>query len=207
MNWYPNYIKDDQEISALSNAALLATGKALHICNRFESTCKWVFQVAESIGYLQKNEGASLQEAFSNFKEKFLHGTIKGLGEISEIKKEELDTLERAKDARNYIAHESALFFAGTEKKGLIFARLKKLREEVQILAHGANLVFLWSYEIEHRELGPREIFKNYPDMVDNWVFGHIAKQMEVFESHSEVEKAEALLQKYFKKPNHKTKA
>ena len=139
-------------------------------------------------------------EAFNAVvKERFLHGTIRKLGNLPETTEQELRVLEQAKDARNYIAHEGAMFFASSSK-WLIIARLKMLREEVSHLAHGANLVSLWSYEIENREPGPRwDIFSEYPEMVDRWVFGDLLKVIEELGDCPEVKRSEELLQGYEK--------
>ena len=143
MSWFLNYHSEPD--SELSEAALLAVGKALYVANDFEVTCKHVLSVAEMSDYIQENKVASILEAFNAvFKERFLHGTIKDFGKVSDINEKHISILERAKDARNYIAHEGATFFA-FNSQWLIIARLKTLREEVRHLTQGANLVSLWS--------------------------------------------------------------
>jgi hypothetical protein len=105
-------------------------------------------------------------------------------------------TFGEAKDARNYSAYEGAMFFASSNN-WLIVARLKSLRQEVAHLAHGANLVFLRSYEIENKEPGPLGFFEAYPQMVDHWVFGHVIEFIETFGDHPEVKRSEEGLLEY----------
>lgn len=198
MSWFLNYqSKPDSE---LSKAAFLAAGKALFVAIDFEGTCKHVLRVFEITNYLQEKTGASILdlEAFTAvIKERFLHGTIKELGK--DITEEHIAILERAKDARNFIAHEGAAYFDSTNQ-WLIIARLKTLREEVKHLTQGANLVSLWSYEIENKEPGPRRFFKEYPKTVDQWVFGHVVESIEKFSDHPKVKRAEEMLSEWSSK-------
>jgi hypothetical protein len=194
MSWFPNY--QSLEDTELSNAAFLAMGKALHICHLFESTCKWVLQVDEAVGFMKKNEEASLKDAFDNFKEKWLSQTIKSLGQINDIKENDIDLLKEAVEARNYIAHEGSLFFAAGNR-WLTIARLKRLRREVERLAKGANIAFLWSYEIENRRPGPKTFFEGYPKLVEGWVFGDLIDLLNHQESHPSLLKAEKSLLEY----------
>src|SRR5690242_13073592 len=120
----------------------------------------------------RKDHGDTLDlEDFNTLvKVHFLNGTIKQLRQFPEVTAAHISALERAKDARNYIAHESAIFFE-TSARYLVIARLKRLREQVSHLAHGSNLVHSWSYEIGHRRPPPRDIFPQYPKIIDQWVF------------------------------------
>jgi hypothetical protein len=197
MNWFPNYLPLPEP--ELSDAALLAVGKALHVANNFEANCRHVLEVADAVSYMQDHEGISIVDAFNAIiKARFLGGTIKHLGQLSDITEKDISLLERAKEARNFVAHEGAIFCSSS--KWLIIAQLKALRKEVLHLAHGANLVSLWSYEIENREPGPRGIFDEYPKMVDRWVFGHVVDVVDILCEHPEVQRAEGALlewQKY----------
>lgn len=193
MSWFPNY--QSIENPELSDAASLAAGRALHICHLFESECKWVLQVGEVATSLETNKEVSFKEAWANFKDRWLAQTVKSLGQLSGISENDITTLEEAVAARNYIAHESTLFFHGN--KWLTIATLKKLRLEVQRLSKGTSLTSLWSYEIENREPGPKGIFNDYPKLVDDWCFGHLQSLLEENQDHPELKKAEAILLEY----------
>jgi hypothetical protein len=205
MSWFPNY--QPIENSDLSDAASIASGRALHICHLFESQCKWVLQVGEVSTSLEINKELSFKEAWENFKDRWLAQTVKSLGQLSGISDNDITTLEEAVAARNYIAHEGAIFFHG-RSTWLTIAALKKLRLEVQRLSKGTSLTSLWSYEIENREPGPRGIFSDYPKLVDDWCFGHLQSLLDENQDHPEVKKAEAVLQDYkYIKDSRKKKA
>ena len=203
MSWFPNY--QLVENPDLSDAASLAAGRALHICHLFESQCKWVLQVGEVSDSLKENKEITFKEAWSNFKDRWLAQTVKSLGQLSGITDNDIATLEEAVAARNYIAHESTLFFHG-RSKWLTIATLKKLRLEVQRLSKGTSLTSLWSYEIENREPGPRGIFNEYPRLTDDWCFGHLKSLLEENENHPELGRAEAILLEYKNVKNSKKK-
>ncbi|MDX9689018.1 MAG: hypothetical protein RBT70_00935 [Alphaproteobacteria bacterium] len=203
MSWFPDY--QPVENSDLSDASFLAAGRALHICHLFENQCKWVLQTGEVSASLKENKEISFKEAWSNFKDRWLAQTVKSLGQLSGITDNDVATLEEAVAARNYIAHESTLFFH-SQVKWLTIATVKKLRFEVQRLSKGTSLTSLWSYEIENREPGPRGIFYEYPKLVDDWCFGHLKFLLEENENHPELNRAEAVLLEYENVKNSKKK-
>lgn len=197
MSWFPDYLNFRH--SELSDAAALAAGRALHICQHFESASKFVLLMADACDYISHNKDATLEETFDNCKDKWLAQTIKSLCSHINIKENIIKDLENAVNARNYIAHKGTSFFH-SQNKWLIIAALKKLRSEFQRMIRGANQVFLWSYEIKEKEPGPRGFFNDYPKMVDEWVFGHIKSLLEESENHPELVKAEASLKESFSK-------
>lgn len=80
--------------------------------------------------------------------------------------------LEKARDARNFIAHEGAAFgyvFAAKEQQ--IRQHLTKLRTAVSDLAKGDNVVSQWVFEIEEKDPVPASMAASYPVLVDTWVF------------------------------------
>lgn len=103
MSWFPNYqpVKNKE----LSEAALLAIGKAILIANEFEANCKYVLQIVQVDSYLRENGGRILEAFNAVFKKQLLAGTIKDLGVYGDITAQDIIVLERAKDARNYLAH------------------------------------------------------------------------------------------------------
>jgi hypothetical protein len=110
MSWFPNLLTKPE--SSLSAGAFRAVGKALHIANEFEATCKHVLQIGDMSSYIQAHEGASLLEAFNTiFKERFLRSAIKGLGSFTEINAKHIALLERQK-TRGIIALMRALCFS-----------------------------------------------------------------------------------------------
>lgn len=81
--------------------------------------------------------------------------------------------LKRAKDARNFIAHEGArlgpLFSVSAER---LRTQAVQLRLKLRALAAGDNLVSSWLYEIEERMPAPSRIRDAYASWIESWVFG-----------------------------------
>jgi hypothetical protein len=154
----------------------LAAGKCLYLANAFEKKCRWLLRFAELAHYL-KDSGdfdASL-DLVNAIKNKMLHATIGDLKKFAPFKPEDLVLLERARDARNFIAHEgAALGHLSSVSAEQVHEKLAHLRREVEALALGDNLVSCWLYEIEEKEPAPAAIKEAYPRWVDQWVFGGI---------------------------------
>jgi len=84
--------------------------------------------------------------------------------------------LEHAKDARNFIAHESALLAwpISTTRSREIREKINRLRSEVETLAAGDNLVSRWIYEFEEREPAHPILYRDYLRRIEQWIFGEI---------------------------------
>jgi hypothetical protein len=155
------------------NAALLAAGKALYLTNAFESKCRFVLRVAQLDSYLEIHPEATFPDAIASLsKEKLLGPTISKLRRFPNVKAAEIVLLEKARNARNFIAHEGAAFgFLYSVKEQRIRNHLVKLRANVADLARGDDVVSRWVYEIEEKEPASLTIMSDYPVMVDTWVF------------------------------------
>jgi hypothetical protein len=73
---------------------------------------------------------------------------------------ENLDALQRAREARNFIAHEGA-------SVGFIYSV-----DEKRIIEHATRLRSGYHLEEPHEHL-PRDLIEAYAGMIDDWVFGH----------------------------------
>src|SRR5947209_20035982 len=105
-------------------------------------------------------------------KDKMLAPTLGELQRFPIVQPDDVEILERAKDARNFIAHEGARIGpVATASARTIIEQTKRLRCEVANLVAGDNIVSTWIYGIEEREGCPREIQRLYPEWVDRWVF------------------------------------
>lgn len=160
----------------LIDAVMLAVGKALYISNNFEQKCRFLLRVSNLGSFLEKNPQASLADAIASLaKDKMLGGTISDLKLFPYVKKEQVEALEGARDARNFIAHEGALLGPlSCMRSEQIEAHLSKLRAAVDALVLGDNIVSKWVFEVEEKEGPPVAFAAQYPLMVRRWVFGHI---------------------------------
>ncbi|MFI5173699.1 MAG: hypothetical protein ACHQKY_02500 [Terriglobia bacterium] len=161
---------------AAVDAALLAAGKALYLANAFESKCRYVLRIANLVSFLDAHPGAGLDDAIASLaRDKFLHPTIEGLKTFPIVKENEVELLDKARDARNFIAHEGGAFgdiFYAREPH--IREHLDRLRKAVIDLAGGDNIVSRWVYEIDEKEPAPLGMMLSYPALVEQWVFGDV---------------------------------
>jgi hypothetical protein len=159
-----------------ADAALMAAGKALYLANAFESKCRFVLRVANLESFLETHPGAGLDDAIASLaREKLLYPTIEELKSFPIVKEDEADVLDKARDARNFIAHEGAGFgdvFSTTESH--VREHFHRLRKAVVDLARGDNIVSRWVYEIEEKEPAPLSMLLSYPTLVEEWVFGDL---------------------------------
>jgi hypothetical protein len=157
----------------LLNALFLAAGKALYLASSFEAKCQWVLRIVTIVThYKATGDNSATTELARAMKEKMLGPTIRELKALTEFTAGDLETLERARDARNYIAHESAkLGPLSSASAKTITEKLAQLRVELQALIDGDNLVSRWIYEISEKEPAPSGIQQAYPSWVLEWVF------------------------------------
>jgi hypothetical protein len=123
---------------------------------------------------LEAHPEESLPDAIVSLsKDKLLGSTITELSLFPMVKPHEITFLEKARDARNFIAHEGADFgYVWWVKERQIREHLVKLRAAVTDLAQGDNVVSRWVYEIEEKERAPESFSNCYVSMVDAWIFG-----------------------------------
>lgn len=151
----------------------LALGKALYLASRFEAKCRWVLQIGSMATHLDAGgDWEAALELARALEGRRLGAAIKGLANLSEIGKEEIAELDRAREARNAIAHSLGNLGPVSSISARTLAEQKDtLRQEVAALIAGDNLVSRWCYEIEEKEPAPREIQKLYPAWVSTWLW------------------------------------
>lgn len=176
MNWCLGWQPPPE--SELIDAVLLAAGRALYVCNRFEANCRLVLRSMQIVDKLIADPVDSVEETFTNLPNpKMLGGAlelIEAKADLWEVTEENLAILKKGKDDRNAIAHEGAyvgsLYSVKSQK---LIDSVARLRSAVADVAAGDNIVSTWLYKIEE----PREpvpyIRVNYSDLIDEWVFGH----------------------------------
>ena len=172
MGWSLSYHPPKE--AALLDEFFLAVGKALYLANAFESKCRFVLRTAKLVQHFEETDDASATMEFAKIlKDKMLGQTISELKGFPEIRPDDIAVVEKAKDARNFIAHEGASFgYVDSASAKHIKEQLEHLRREVAVLTAGDNVVSRWVYEIEEKEPAPRLIQEAYPKWVEQWVFG-----------------------------------
>lgn len=174
MGWSLSYVKPPREPQLL-DALFLAAGKALHLANRFESKCQYILRIARLVKQAPADPVLSLQEIIESLPpDKMLGGTLKDLvqwGPGAGVVDREL--LDRARAARNFIAHEGAsVGSVWTVNRDEILEHATRLRAAVADLALGDDIVSRWIFNIEEPDVPMQEMTPNtYRTMVDSWVF------------------------------------
>jgi hypothetical protein len=162
------------------DAVLLAAGKALYLCNRFESKCQDVLRTSHIVEKIQVDPVITLEELFSSLPKahKTLGETLHDMVQRGNLKvsSDDARAFTKAREARNYIAHKGAdigsLYHLNAEG---VLDCLTRLRAAVADLATGDNIVSAWIFEIEEKEaMRPHMMTANYLEVVDLWVFGHL---------------------------------
>lgn len=176
MGWSVNYRLPPE--SDLIDEILLAAGKALYLANRFESKCSYVLRIANFVDIAQNDPVATVEQIAALLPDdKMLGKTLRELFALTDMnaREEQVTLLEEARKARNYIAHEGAGAIGDLSSYSVQHKidALRKLFAKVLDLARGDNIVSTWVFQIEEPR-GPLPPSSDYPDVVTNWVFGHI---------------------------------
>lgn len=155
----------------------LIAGKALYLASSFEAKCRYVLRVINVKEYVEKGGDISDAEAVVLvLRAKLLGPTIRDMSGFPDFDAEDVALLERAKDARNFIAHESAnLGWPLSDVSAHhIHGNLVRLRREVENLTAGDSFISGWVFGIEQKEPAPQEVQQAYPQWVKRWIFGAI---------------------------------
>jgi hypothetical protein len=168
----------------LLDAAMLALGRALYLCSTFEDKCRFILQVMQAEELIQERTTSddpvgSLEELFSHLPRlKMLGGTIADIiarAELLRMSEEEQVALTRAKNARNFIAHDAKDIGAlDSVRREHVAEFISKLRAAVADVAAGDNFVSKIVFRIEERWEPIPHVAVNYVDLIDLWVFGHL---------------------------------
>lgn len=174
MTWSLGYLPTREP--ELVDALHLSAGRSLHIANAFESKCRSILRLTNLADAFDTDPVADLRQAIASLPDdKLLGPTLQELNGLMSSSADTIDVLHRAKEGRNFIAHEGgAADFAATMSRDDILKHASRLRTAVADLAQGDNIVSTWCYVIEEpREPVPQHLIDAYPKMIDDWVFGH----------------------------------
>ncbi|WP_106976724.1 hypothetical protein [Streptomyces sp. NRRL B-24484] len=184
MGWSLGYLKPREP--ELLGGLFMSAGRALHLANSFESKCKYLLRIGNLVEAFEADPVLALQDAITTLPaDKMLGPTLRDLGNrLSHARSWDIDVLDKAREARNFIAHEGAnvgdICYADARR---ILAQVSRLRDAVTDLAQGDNIVSLWVFGTdEPREPAPTHLIDAYPEMVDKWVFGHFGELLDAGE-------------------------
>ena len=185
MSWSLSLLQEREP--ELLDALFQSVGRALYLSNAFEVKCKGVLRVANMVERIEGDPVLTLQELIADLPaDKMLGATLKDLAARQQLlSSSETELLSKAREARNFIAHEGAsLGPAWSADSNVILRQATQLRAAVADLAAGDNLVSTWAFAIEEPDaLVPMEFVDGYPDRVDRWVFGHFGDLLDKAEA------------------------
>ncbi|MFG3261804.1 hypothetical protein [Streptomyces bobili] len=174
MSWSLSFLKPREP--ELLDALFLSVGRALHLANAYEDKCQYVLRIGNLITAHQSDPAMTFEEAVASVPaDKRRHAAQPGLTRHGQDHGHG-HTLHKAREARNWIAHEGASI--GTiwsiDRDGVL-QHAAKLRAAVTDLALGDNIISQWCHGLdEPHDPPPTDWINGYPDVVDTWVFGHL---------------------------------
>jgi hypothetical protein len=172
MSWIIGYLPP-QEPELLEHF-FAVLGRALFTANNFEAKCQHILRLVRLANLFQQgNDADAAFKLAATLRDKMLAGTISEIQTSVTIEAADIQLLEEARVARNFIAHEGGLLVSGiltTEQ--CISDQLERLRMNVQILAKGDNVASKWEYGICEKEPPPYGMYELYPAALEEWIFG-----------------------------------
>lgn len=157
----------------LHDCYLASVGRSLLLAQSFEQNCKFVCLIWD-LGDAFESKTISDVEQLPDYSalllKRFLGTVIQRFGSRYPIKREQYEILERAREARNYIAHEAGtpcLYYNTHEP---IIEALPQLRTNITALAEGDNLVSGWSYMIQEKNFPPAGIRQSYVHEITSYI-------------------------------------
>ena len=163
----------------LLDAAFLSAGRALHLAGAFESKCRYVLRIVNLVSAMQADPVKDLMDAIAAAPaDKLLGPTLRDL--TNTLPTLPVIVLDKARLARNFIAHEGANMGSVWARPDDILRHVVRLRAAVAGLVPGDNVVSEWVYGLEepHQSV-PRDLIKAYPAMIDDWVFSHFGQLLD----------------------------
>ena len=157
------------------DALASSIGKALILANLFESKCSSLlaFGRMASKATATHPDSPSRDDWIECWKSGMLGACLRELGTHSDMPRHDLSTLDAARRARNWIAHEGGLLTSNVMGDwDRAEEHLIRLRVHVTALAHGDNIVSGWLYQVEAKESAPDTWMDQYVERVLAWTFG-----------------------------------
>ena len=170
MAWSTNFqpIRESDSLDLF----LLIAGKALYLATTFEKRCQYVLRTAKiDEHYLQTSDASSVWHLVETLKDPLLGPTIKELRTYLQVSSDEIEILTRAKDARNFVAHElTDLGPLNSLELVRLQEKTAQLQSELPSLIAGDCLVTKWLYRLEETEYQSKLVQEFYPSWVTEWV-------------------------------------
>lgn len=151
---------------------LAAVGRGVFLAQNFEQNCKYVLLVWDLGEAFKSGRKVDDLPAYSSvLLKRFLGQVVKRFGTKYGIRADQHQVLEKARDARNYLAHEVALpCLYPSGDPDLIMSELPGFKQNIEALAEGDNLVSCWSYMIQEKDFPPTQKRQGYVEEIVSYV-------------------------------------
>jgi hypothetical protein len=151
-----------------------ATGRALFAAQEFENRCRVLLRLLNLVEIYESATDDPIDSLIARVpRDKLLGKTIDDLKRHPVFNDEDTaELLKAAKDARNFIAHESARFNPVGRRQDVVERMERGLRPKLRDLAIGDHIVSEVLLAIEDRQstFGISWIRERYPDILESWV-------------------------------------
>ncbi|MFE4079241.1 hypothetical protein [Paenarthrobacter sp. YIM B13468] len=151
-----------------------AIGRALYAAQEFENRCRVLLRFLNLVEIYESATDDPIDSLIARVpRDKLLGKTIDDLKRHRVFNSEDTaKLLKAAKDARNFIAHESAQFNPVGHRQDFMERMERELRPKLRELAIGHHIVSELLLRFEDREsaFGISWIKERYPDILESWV-------------------------------------
>ena len=165
---------DLKKLSKVHQAYIASIGRAITVAQHLEATARFVIRVYEST----EADKSGKTKDFDELKElmKLLDNVLLGrmvrrFEQYGEFSESDVEILKLGTEARNFMAHKSALIVSEfPDRPDELIQQVKLYKIRVNELCNADNLVSSWSYEIQENEPTPKQFFEEYPLKLSSWI-------------------------------------
>lgn len=167
-------IRPNAFADSLHTSYFITVGRALSVAQHFENICRAVADFRDIKKAIFTEEASPEDTEFPDFVERLrrrmLGGAVKVLGGIPEFPTDFATQLNKAKDARNRIAHDSTLsMFHPLADEDALWSSLESLLTDIRVIGEADAMVCAMLYYMnEHERLF---VPRDYVSTIVRWVF------------------------------------
>lgn len=163
---------DLTKLSQIHEAYLSSLGRALSVAQHLETTARFVLRVYEATENHGRRKSCDEMKQLMNLLGRVLLGKmVQRFEHYGEFSASDIEILKLGTEARNYIAHKSALVVSEyPDRPDELIQQIAHLKERVADLVNADNLVSSWSYEIQEKEPTPKALYDIYPSRIWSWI-------------------------------------
>ncbi len=159
------------EITEFSDQGYAILGKALAYATSYETNCKALASLIDikgNSGILDSED--NLNEFLDSIQKRNLNNSIQNIKKSIFPSNSITEILRKGREARNFIAHESAIgvfrLFDNDERKKLI----REIKEKIIEIAEANIIIIILGFNITNEPVPTLSFLSSYPENVAKWV-------------------------------------